>query len=228
MDFFHLNIASHFELAQAVAAVAVVLNIVVYSMKTMIPLRVLAIATNVLFIIYAAMTGIYPTLVLNCILLPLNCTRLYQMLNLVRRIRVAAGDDFDMTWLRPFMTKRHIAAGAALFNKGDKADAMFIVTSGTFRLRESGMTIPVGSVVGELGLLSPDGQRTQTLDCDEAGEVMAIRYQDFKQLYFQNPKFGFYFLQLTTRRLFENIGTLESKLAARDVLVPPQASPATP
>jgi len=36
-----------------------------------------------------------------------------------------------------------------------------------------------------------------------------------KQLYFQNPKFGFYFLQLTSRRLFENVARLEKRLAEK-------------
>jgi CRP-like cAMP-binding protein len=125
-----------------------------------------------------------------------------------------------MNWLKPFMTRRKTAVGETIFQKGDEADAMFLVASGEFSLLESGIAIPVGSVVGELGLLSPDGTRTQTLICKEPGELLSIRYHDFKQLYFQNPEFGFYFLQLTTSRLFENIGRLENTLAARDVLVP--------
>lgn len=215
-----MEFSGHLDVAQTVAAVAVVLNIVVYSMKTMIPLRILAIGTNILFIIYATLTGIYPTLILNCILLPLNCVRLYQMFNLIRRIKEATGTEFDMTWLKPFMRKQTVAAGSTLFKKDDPADAMFIVTKGKFRLAESSIEIPVGSVVGELGLLSPQGRRTQTLVCDADGELMAIRYTDFKQLYFQNPQFGLYFLQLTTKRLFENIGSLEAKLAQQDVIVP--------
>src|SRR5262249_7125074 len=143
-----------------------------------------------------------------------------QMLNLIRKIQEAAGSDFDMTWLRPFMTKRRITAGTVVFRKGDQADAMFIVTGGKFRLAESGIEIPPGAVVCVLGLLSPTSQRTQSLMCEDAGELMSIKYQDFKQLYFQNPQFGFYFLQLTTRRLFENIGGLEAQLATRDVLAP--------
>ena len=33
------------------------------------------------------------------------------------------------------------------------------------------------------------------------------------QLYFQNPTFGFYFLQLSTARLFHTIKTLEAENA---------------
>jgi len=43
---------------------------------------------------------------------------------------------------------------------------------------------------------------------------MKISYEQVKQLYYQNTQFGFYFIQLTTRRLFENISRLERELAA--------------
>lgn len=220
-------------LMEFVAALAIVLNVVVYAMKTMIPLRIVAIATNALFVFYYAVTifyygavGVYPALILNGILLPLNALRLYQMLELVRRIKRASGSDFDMTWLKPFMSKQSVAAGTILFRKGDPADVMYLVASGDFVLTESDIRVPVGSVVGEMGLLSPGGKRTQTLKCEGSGELFGISYNDFKQLYYQNPEFGFYFLELTTRRMFENIGRLEGERAKRDVLPPQQEAPA--
>ena len=51
-----------------VATSAVVLNIIGYSMRTMIPLRIVAIVTNVLFIVYSSLAGVYPTLYLHAIL----------------------------------------------------------------------------------------------------------------------------------------------------------------
>ena len=52
--------------------------------------------------------------------------------------------------------------------------------------------------------------------------MLQITYDQVKQLYYQNPQFGFYFLQLTTRRLFENIAHLERELSARrtEIAVP--------
>ncbi len=72
-----------------------------------------------------------------------------------------------------------------------------------------------GQVVGELGFLNPDKARSATLECVDPGQVLVITYEQVRQLYFQNPRFGFYFLQLTTGRLFENIAKLETELAAR-------------
>ena len=73
-----------------IAYAAVGLNIVGYSMRRMIPLRIAAIATNVLFIVYSVMAGIHPTLYLHAILLPLNAYRLREMLRLVRDVELAA------------------------------------------------------------------------------------------------------------------------------------------
>ncbi len=39
--------------------------------------------------------------------------------------------------------------------------------------------------------------------------MLTISYLDLKQLYFQDPKFGFYFLRLTSERLFRDIRRLE-------------------
>ena len=79
---------------------------------------------------------------------------------------------------------------------------------------ELGIPLLPGQVVGELGLLTPDQLRTQTLKCVEGDDLLQITYEQLKQLYYQNPQFGFYFLQLATKWLFENIGQLERELAS--------------
>ena len=45
---------------------------------------------------------------------------------------------------------------------------------------------------------------------------MTATYQQVKELYFQNPQFGFYFLRLTSERLFENINRLEEELKLKN------------
>jgi len=110
-----------------------------------------------------------------------------------------------------------IEAGEKLFAKGDTADAMYVIGSGRFVLPESGIELTAGAIVGELGLLAPAGLRTQSLVCEGDGAVLRLGYEQFKQLYFQNPKFGYYFLRLTTERLFENLATLEQTLAVHGI-----------
>lgn len=198
---------------EVVAYLAVILNIAVYSVRTMIPLRTLAIAVNALFIVYSVLAHVYPTLVLHCILLPLNAYRLHEMLQLTRRVQAASEAGFDFNWLRPFTSQRKVAAGETMFRKGDVADALYLIVSGTFRLAETGIVLSPGTVVGEMGLLSPGGLRTQSLVCEESGDVLSVTYTHFKEIYFQNPQFGFYFLKLITQRLFANNRGLEAELA---------------
>ena len=62
-------------------------------------------------------------------------------------------------------------------------------------------------------MLSPTNTRTQTLECIESGMVLSVTYDQVEQLYVQNPAFGFYFLRLASARLFQNIETLERRLA---------------
>lgn len=200
-------------LAEIIGYAAAAVSFVTYSMKTMIPLRISGIVANILFIIYGSMTGIHPTLILHLILLPMNCVRLYQMLRLVKQVDAATQGDLDMDWLKPFMSSRSVQRGEKLFKKGDPANQMFFVVSGRFRLTESGIDIQGGAIVGEFGLLTPGRSRTQTLECSEDGRVLHITYDKVEQLYFQNPKFGFFLLRLVSRRLFENLAKAEAELA---------------
>ncbi|GIK81884.1 MAG: Crp/Fnr family transcriptional regulator [Pseudorhodoplanes sp.] len=202
-----------FALTDIIATIAALLVFLTFSMKTMVPLRLVGIASNVFFIAYGYLQPAYPLLVLHALLLPLNILRLRQMLLMVRQVEDAAKGDLNMDWLKPFTTKMTLAAGDMLFRKGDQADAIFFVMSGTLRIPEIGVTIAPGQIVGELGFLSPNKARTQSVACAEPAEVLKISYDQVRQLYFQNPKFGFFFLQLASRRLFENNERLERDLA---------------
>lgn len=196
---------------------AVASSIVTCAMKTMIPLRIVSMTCNALFIIYGFFTGIYPTLILNLVLLPLNTLRLQQMRKLIQDVEAAASyGETSIDWLKPFMASRKFRKGDIVFRKGDLADAMYYSVTGRYRLSEMGIEIPAGQVFGDLGLLAPGNRRTQTIECLEDGEVLTATYQQVKELYFQNPQFGFYFLRLTSERLFENISRLEQELARKN------------
>ena len=107
-----------------------------------------------------------------------------------------------------------------LFYKDEKAEDMLYIVSGRFRLVESGIELPVGAIVGELGMLSPSNMRTQTLECIEGGMILSVSYTKVEELYVQNPEFGFYFLRLASARLFENIAKLEQRLAQQAAAAP--------
>ena len=199
--------------ANLVGYAGALLVFVTFWMKTMVPLRYLGIGSNIFFIAYGYLAAAYPPLLLHLFLLPLNIVRLREMMQLIKQVEKAASGDLNMAWIKPFTSSRRMSAGEVLFSKGATANCLFFVVSGCCRLVESGIDILPGAVVGELGLISPDKTRTQTLQCAEAGELLEITYGQVKQLYYQNPTFGFYFLRLATARLFENIGKMEADLA---------------
>lgn len=216
MDTSHL--AEHAGTAgQLFASVFVVATI---SMRTMIPLRVFAILTNIVLISTAIPSHNYLVILVQSVVLVLNSYRLHQMLQLIRDVKKSVNSDLSMEWLKPFMTERKCTVGEMLFYKDEKAEEMLYIVSGRFRLVESGIELPVGAIVGELGMLSPSNVRTQSLECIEAGMILSVSYSKVEELYVQNPAFGFYFLRLASARLFENIGKLEDRLAQ-------QATPAS-
>ena len=189
-----------------------VVTIGTYSMRTMIPLRVIGICANILFIVYGLVAEVYPQFVLHAVLLPLNCMRLYQMVRLVSQVREASDGSLSMEWIKGFTHKRACRAGETIFAQGDVADAMFYAVSGRYLIAEIGVEIDGGQVVGEIGLVTPDNRRTQTFKCVEDGELLVIGYSQVRQLYFQNPKFGFFFLKLITQRLLANHRTVQKRL----------------
>lgn len=186
-----------------------------FNTRTMIKLRALSAAGNVCFMIYGLLSARYPTFFLHAVLLPVNLLRMWQMIGLVRRARASARGDHAMDWLRPFMTPRKCRRGEIIFRKGDVANALFYIDTGAFRLAEAGINCEQGMVVGELGMLSPVGQRTQTFECVESGQLFTIHYEEVRELFFQNPDFGFYFMQLAASRLFNSMERLERQLADR-------------
>src|SRR6478672_6249372 len=96
-----------------------------FYMKTMIPLRCVAIASNVAFMSFGIAGRVYPVLVLHAVLLPLNCVRLRQMQLLIRRVREASQGDLSVEWLTPLMTHQTHEAGHVLFRIGEPANSMF-------------------------------------------------------------------------------------------------------
>jgi hypothetical protein len=191
--------------AELIGYAAAACVFVTFYMKTMVPLRIAGIVSNVLFIAYAYDLPAYPVLVLHLALLPLNIIRLRQMLHLIRQIEEATKDDGNMNWVKPFSSVQNVRKGEVLFREGAPAREMFFVVSGRLWVRERQVAIEPGEVFGELGLLNSDQARTASVECTESGQLLRISYDQVKQLYVQDPKFGFYFLHLVSKRLFHNL-----------------------
>jgi hypothetical protein len=184
-----------------------------YFAKTMVPLRVAAIVANVLFIGYGFGKEFYVTGVLHAVLLPINVKRLRQMLRLTRNVQQAAAGDFSMDWLRPFMKARRYEAGEQMFRKGDVSTEAYQLLSGEIELEEIGVRIGPGTFFGEMGLFTTDNRRTVSARCVAPVEVLFITYEEFRQLYFQQPTFGFYVLRLIVQRMEKNLELARQPMA---------------
>jgi hypothetical protein len=203
----NITLANMFVLVGAVFFVATLLT------QTMVPLRVANMVGCMCFAAFGALTNDIKTFLLYLLLLPINGLRLHQMLTLVRKARAATAGDISMEWLKPFMTTRKYRKGDILFKKDDPAQDMLLTVTGRFLVKEIGVAVPPGRLMGELGFLSPDNRRTATIECIEDGQVLTITYEKLLEIYFQNPQFGYYFLVLTSQRLLENISRLETIVA---------------
>jgi CRP-like cAMP-binding protein len=206
-------ISSFITLANAMGAIGGLLYIASLSMPTVIPLRIAAIASAFFFLCYGILAGSFPAIFLYSMLLPLNAYRLRQMIQLIKKVRSAASSDLSVNWLQPFMKKCKYRQGEIVFRKGDPADEMFLVVTGKFLVSEIEVELQPGQVFGEMGLITAGFQRTQSVECIKSGRLMTITYDKVRELYFQNPEFGFYFLRLIGERLLHNLKRAEQLLA---------------
>lgn len=99
------------------------------------------------------------------------------------------------------MTSRHFRAGDVLFHKGDPSDALYYVVQGTVRLAEIGIEVGPGTLLGEIGLFSPEHRRTSTARFQTDSELLSVTATDVMRLYYQEPEFALYLIQLLARRL---------------------------
>ncbi|MFZ0486254.1 MAG: cyclic nucleotide-binding domain-containing protein [Arenicellales bacterium] len=192
-------------IAEMLGYVASLLVFASFYMKTMIPLRLVAITSNVAFMAYGFANGLYPVLLLHVTLFPLNLHRLLQIRRMVRRVEQAATQDLDFTALLPLMSRSRHRKGDALFKKGDHADRLYYLAEGQVSFLELGATVTAGSVIGEIGLFSPNRDRMATAVFDSDCEVYALSYTKIEELHYQNPEFGFTLLRLITARLLQDL-----------------------
>ncbi len=188
-----------------------------FQSKTMIPLRIAAIFANILSIIFSWYHQSWPNFVLNAVLFPLNAYRLFEMRRLITSVKSASGMQLSFDWLKPFMHQIRFREGDYLFNKGDTADAAYVIVSGRVLLPDVGVTFGPGDLFGEMGLFTETGERTQTAVADTNVDALILTYDRFEQLYFQNPEFGLYLVRLIVQRLDKSRAAAKLSAAAASV-----------
>jgi hypothetical protein len=181
-----------------------------FFMKTMVPLRVVAIASNFAFIGYSLLgihygifEKVFPILVLHAALLPLNIIRLRQMQHLLGRIREGPGDAVEV--LLPYMKKETHAKGETLFQRGDAAEKIYLIDKGVVAIPEVAKRLAAGTVFGEVGIFSADAKRSASAVCAEACDIYSIHRDKVLELFYQNPKFGLFIIRLVSRYATESV-----------------------
>jgi hypothetical protein len=58
---------------------AAVLTVLTFSLRSMVGLRLAAVAANVCFIVYGSISGLHPVVVLHVLLIPCNLFRLFEL-----------------------------------------------------------------------------------------------------------------------------------------------------
>jgi hypothetical protein len=192
----------------------VVFTLASFAVRRMLPLRVLALAGSVCFIAYGLIEWQLPSILLNLVLIPLNATRLWEISRLSREMARATRESPVSQWLLPHMRRRAFRAGEVLFRKGDSADGILYLARGELLLAEIGEPVRAGAVIGEIGLFSPDRKRTLTVSCVTDGELYEMTEEMIFQLYYQNPKLGFYFIRMVAGRLLKDVQRGEAGPAA--------------
>jgi CRP/FNR family cyclic AMP-dependent transcriptional regulator len=170
----------------------------------MIPLRVAAITSNVAFSTYALLGlkygifgRVYPILVLHSSLLPLNVLRLRQVKRLINAVNKAS-DSETFEYLIPYMRSERHSRGETLFRKGDAADKLYLIEEGTIFMPEIGKRLSDGAVFGEVGLFAPQSIRSLSAVCEEDCGLHAITKDKVLELYYENPRFGFFLIRMVS------------------------------
>jgi hypothetical protein len=177
-----------------------------FTMKRMLPLRALAVCGNVCFLTYGAMEWLLPPLILNCLLLPLNVKRLWDIKRLTAEIEHATELSPVSRWLLPHMTRHAFEAGEVLLRRGDEAHEVIYIASGQVMVEDRPEPLGAGELIGEIGLFSPSKRRTKTVTAQTGGILYRATDEMIYQLYYQHPAIGFYFMRLVAQRLMRDLG----------------------
>jgi CRP/FNR family cyclic AMP-dependent transcriptional regulator len=191
-------------LLEGLGSVALLLIVICFTPRTITTVRILGIAAGIAAALYGAFAPNVPVLVAGLLVAIINLWRLAEMRRLVSAVRSIAGGPLTLDWLLPYMRPLEIPAGHVLFSKGDKADAMYFVSSGRVRLEELAADMTRGSMFGEMGIFSAERRRSVTARCVEPSSLLVISAEKVRELYYQNPRFGFYLVGIVAERLAEN------------------------
>ncbi len=190
---------------EAIGWLASLITIASYSVSTMLPLRFLAITSSVCFATYGFILGLWPLLVMELILLPINLYRFWQVLSLRGKLRKASGGrGSDFSVIRTYGKQMRIKAGSIVFEQGDPVDQLYYLAQGQIRIEGLDINLTAGDIFGEIAFFTEAATRTATARCVEDAEVYGVTEKQFMRLQFEDPSFGIAIMRTLTHRLMAN------------------------
>ncbi|MEO8312615.1 MAG: cyclic nucleotide-binding domain-containing protein, partial [Caldimonas sp.] len=109
--------------------------------------------------------------------------------------------------------------GDVLFRLGDEAEHLYILVEGRIDFVEIDASLGPGQMFGEIAFFSPERRRTATAICGVDCVLLSIDQSTVRQLYFQNPGFGFEIVGLVAGRLSADVARLRGQLAEQPPMV---------
>ena len=137
---------------------ASVLVLCTFCARTMIPLRIIALASNVAFLAYGGLLHLYPVLLLHTVLMPVNVWRLAEIFRLRGHVRKGSGGDAVFTALLPFASRLTVPQGEVVIRKGEQSDCLYLVFEGALWVADAQVELGPGSVVGDTSSPSNPGK----------------------------------------------------------------------
>ncbi len=192
-------------LIEAVGWLAAVFKLVTFSMRSMISLRLLAMASSACFIIYSGLFEIWPLLAIELVLLSVNAYRLYEIIALRRLVtHMTDESEPDFSAAMAYGKKRVLQAGDVLFQKGDPVDSLYYLAKGQVEIADQNVSVAAGNIFGEMAFFNKTATRSATVRCAEDTVVYELDEKRFTRLQYEDPEFAMAVMRTVTKRLVAN------------------------
>jgi CRP/FNR family transcriptional regulator, cyclic AMP receptor protein len=101
-------------------------------------------------------------------------------------------------------TTAHLAVGQVLFKNGDVGGTMYVVRSGTLRIRSGSVVyedVGPGGMVGEMGIVESNMPRSAMVYALTPAELVEVDQEHFLALVDETPRFALAVMRVLSRRL---------------------------
>jgi CRP/FNR family transcriptional regulator, cyclic AMP receptor protein len=193
------------------------LTAVSFLMRSMLPLRLVALVASLFMVVYGWLAAALPTMLLYVAMIGINAKKAWDIHKVLRAMEEARSEIPLKEWLLPHMKRRPVKAGTVLWRQGDPANEMVFVEKGKLRIEEYGEFLGEGTLVGEIGIFASDHRRTLTLVCETDCVLHRMTSEAMMQLYYLSPKLGFEIMRLVVARLQRDVETWRAKAHASHV-----------